>query len=344
VRLGGVLGQDRAKAKLEAELSSGRLAHAYLFVGPQGCGRGTLALALFQALNCENRDGEEPCGQCGSCRRALAGQHEDLLVLAPPEGQASALIKVEEVREVIRTLTFAPFGGGVRLVLIREAEHLNPTSANVLLKTLEEPPANNVIVLTVQDAKSILPTLVSRCRRVNLMPLEPGLVARELERRGVEPEAAALKAAMSGGSLGRALQMDEARLGDELGRFLARLRAKDGAVADWAFAEEMVREFRGATIDREGLVESLDLLAVYFRDQALRAADRPQGAFLRQTGPDLDLAMASQCFSAVRRAQSQILGNVSPELALTVLLGKLRGRQSLSARGGARGAFMRRNQ
>jgi DNA polymerase-3 subunit delta' len=324
VRLSGVLGQDRAKSKLEAELQADRLAHAYLFVGPEGCGRGSLALALFQAVNCEEKNGEEPCGQCGSCRRALAGQHEDLLVVAPPSGQASAQIKVEEVREVIRALSFAPYGGGTRLVLIREAEHLNLTSANVLLKTLEEPPPGNLIVLTVQDAKGILPTLVSRCRRVNLMPLKPSLIAGELERRGVEPQAAALKAAMSGGSLGRALEMDEARLAGDLEKLVSRLAARDGAVGDWSFAEEMVREFRGATIDREGLVEALDLLAVYFRDQAVNAAGRSQSALLPQTGPGLGLETASQGFSQVRRAQAQILGNASPELALTVLMGKLR--------------------
>ncbi len=325
MRLSGILGQDRAKAKLEAELTAGRLAHAYLLVGPEGCGRGTLALALFQALNCERKDGEKPCGECGSCRRALAGRHEDLLGLAPPQDQASAQIKVEEVREVIRTLSFAPYGGGIRLVLIREAEHLNPTSANVLLKTLEEPPPNNLIMLTVQDAKGILPTLVSRCRRVNLMPLEPGLIASELERRGLEPGAATLKAAMSGGSLGRALQMEETRLAEDLEKLVKRLFARDGTVADWAFAEEMVKEFRGTTIDREGLVEALDLLAVYFRDQALSAAGRPQSALLPQTGSSLGLETATLGFSEVRRTQTQILSNASPELALTVLLGKLRG-------------------
>jgi DNA polymerase III subunit delta' len=325
MRLSGVLGQDRAKAKLEAELKAGRLAHAYLFVGPEGCGRGTLALALFKALNCEQKEAEEPCGECGPCRRALAGQHEDLLVLAPPEGQASAQIKVEEVREVIRTLSFAPYGGGTRLVLIREAEHLNPTSANVLLKTLEEPPPDNLIVLTVKDAKGILPTLVSRCRRVNLMPLEPGLIAAELEKRGLEPDAAALKAAMSGGSLGRALQMDESQLATDLDRMVERLAAKDGSVANWTFAEQMVREFRGATIDREGLSNALDLLAVYFRDQAVSASGRPQGALLPRSGQDFDLKAATQGFTEVRRAQARILGNASPELALTVLLNRLRG-------------------
>jgi DNA polymerase-3 subunit delta' len=325
VRISGVLGQDRAKAKLEAELRASRLAHAYLFVGPEGCGRGTLALALFQALNCEKKDGEEPCGECGSCRRAMAGQHEDLLVLAPPQGQASAQIKVEEVREVIRTLSFAPYGGGTRLVLIREAEHLNPTSANVLLKTLEEPPQDNLIVLTVKDAKGILPTLVSRCRRVNLMPLEPGLIANELERRGQDSDAAALKAAMSGGSLGKALQMDESRLATDLEMMVQRLSAQDGAVGDWAFSERLVKEFRGTTIDRQGLTAALDLLAIYFRDQAVKAVGRSQSALLPQTGQQIGLKSASRGFSQVRKAQTRILGNASPELALTVLLSKLRG-------------------
>lgn len=183
-KLGAVLGHARARTILEAESAAKRLAHAYLFVGPVGCGRGTLARALFMAQVCET-GGEEPCGTCGPCRRALAWQHEDLIVLAPPTGQASAQIKAEEVREAIRRLSFAP-QGPLRLVLIRQAEHMNLTSANVLLKTLEEPPSNNILVLTVQDAGEILPTLVSRCRRMNLSPLPETLVTEELERRGVE--------------------------------------------------------------------------------------------------------------------------------------------------------------
>ncbi len=321
-----MLGQQRAVSQLQGELEAGRLAHAYLFVGPRGCGRGTTALALFRALNCEQSGADEPCGVCGSCRRALAGQHEDLLVLAPPAGQASAQIKVEEVREVIRALSFAPLGGGTRLVLIREAEHLNPTSANVLLKTLEEPPPGNLLVLTVQDPRGILPTLVSRCRRVNFAPLESGLIARELERRGSEPHAAALKAAMSGGSLGRALELDQDKLAGELERLLERLAARDGTVGDWRFAEELVRDFRGAVIDRQGLAQALELLAVYFRDQAVRAAGRPQAVLLPASGegPGLGLAAAARGFELVRRAQARIMANAAPELAITVLLHELR--------------------
>ena len=310
-----------------AEAASGRLAHAYLFVGPVGCGRGTAALALFRALNCA-QPADPPCGVCASCRRAIAGQHEDLLVLAPPNDQASAQIKVEEVREMVRALSFAPYGGGYRLVLIRQAGQLNPSSANALLKTLEEPPPRNLLVLTVQDPAEVLPTLVSRCRRVNFKPLDEGLIAAELERRGLAPGAARLKAALSGGSLGRALELDQDRLAATLRLWLERLARPADALADWSLAEELVAPFRGGErLDRQGLVELLDLLALYLRDCAVAAAGRAGAVFLPPellSRAGIDLAQASRGFDLVRQAQTQILGNAAPELALTVLLGQLR--------------------
>lgn len=330
MRIRGVLGQERALAQLEAEAAGGRLAHAYLFVGPQGCGRGSAALALFQALNCQQPGDGGPCGQCASCRRALAGQHEDLMVLAPPQDQASAQIKVEEVREMIRAISFPPFGGGTRLVLIRQAQQMNPTSANVLLKTLEEPPPGNLLVLTVQDPGEILPTLVSRCRRVNFQPLPEGLIAAELERRGLSASQAGLRAGLSGGSLGRALGLDEERLADQLKHVLEHLARPGGALEDWGLAEELVAPFRGGErLDRQGLAEVLDLLALYYRDQAVMAAGRPQAAFLAGAGlapgGALDLERASRGFELVRQCQSQLLANAAPELAVAVLLGGLRG-------------------
>ncbi len=328
MQLTGVIGQGRALKQLETEMASGRLAHAYIFVGPIGCGRGSTALALFQALNCQDLKAGVACGQCPSCRKTLAGQHEDLIVLAPPGDQASAQIKVEAVREMIRAISFAPLGGHTRLVLIRQAAQLNPSSANVLLKTLEEPPPRNLLVLTVQDPGEILPTLVSRCRRVNFLPLEEGLIAGELMRRGLDPAAARLKAALSGGSLGRALELDQAQLTASLTRLLGHLAAPLGAVEDWALAEELVAPFRGGErLDRQGLVELLDLLALYFRDGAVAAAGRPQAAFLAAGGlapTGLDLTQASRGFELVRACQAQVLANAAPELALTVLLQGLR--------------------
>lgn len=324
MRLDGVLGQRPALQRLSAELSAGRLAHAYLFVGPAGVGRGSTARALFLALNCRQRDRETPCGQCDSCHRFLAGTHEDFIELAPPDDAASAQIKVEAVRQVIHTLGFAPFAGGVRLVLIRSAGHLNPSSANALLKTLEEPPPDNILVLTVQDPRELLPTLVSRCRKVTFSPLPDETVQGELVRRGVDPEAARLRAAAAGGSLGRALELDEDELGRRLEWINAALGRGGGPAEDWAFAEELVGAFRGARIDRQGLAQALDLMALIFRDQAVSAAGRPEMRLMAGQSPDEDLELAAERFALVRRAQERILGNAAPELAVAVLMDDLR--------------------
>lgn len=324
MRLDGVLGQQAALRRLSAEHQADRLAHAYLFVGPKGVGRATTARALFRVMNCLHPEGETPCGHCDSCHRAKAGVHEDFIVVEPPSDAASAQIKVDAVREVIRTLGFAPFSGGARLVLIRECEHLNPSSGNALLKTLEEPPPNNVLVLTAQDPRELLPTLVSRCRKVSFGPLADELVIDELVARGVDPQAARLRTALAAGSLGRALKLNE----DDLARRLEQTRQALGsadAAQDWEFAQELVGGFRGARIDREGLVEALDLLALHFRDQAVAAAGRPDLALAPgHTGP-VDLQAASANFARVRRAQAQVLQNAAPELAVAMLMADLRG-------------------
>lgn len=324
MRISGVLGQERAQAALNAEMAAGRLAHAYLLAGPRGAGRATLARALFMALCCTG-GGDVACGQCGPCRRALAWQHEDLVVLAPPSGQASAQIKVEEVREALRRLSFAP-SGPWRLVLIREAGHLNPASGNALLKMLEEPPPGNILALTVQDAGEVLPTLVSRCRRVNLAPLAEGVIAAELQRQGIEPERARMRAALAGGSLGRALELDEEQMLADLERLRAAMAAGGGPLADWAFAEELVAGFRGSGgIDRQGICALLDLWSLYLRDLAAAAVGRPRAEALPvPAGPAPALQRSVSAFERVRRAQGLILGNAQPELAVAQLMGELR--------------------
>jgi len=325
MRLTGVIGQRRAVAQLEGEIAAQRLAHAYMFVGPGGVGRATAAQALFAAVNCTEPTAEGPCGSCGSCHRLAAGTHEDFLVLAPPSEARSSQIKVEAVREAIRATGFAPFGGGKRMILIKQAEHLNPASANALLKTLEEPPPNNILVLTVGDAKELLPTLVSRCRKVSFMPLTGEEIAAELVRRG-EPEAdARLKAGLAGGSLGRALQLDTAVLQADLERLVNQLTAGGQALEDWGFAEDLVGAHRGSGgIDREGISQALDLLALYFRDAAVTAAGRGQMAWLPGPTAELNIADACRAFAQVRRTQGQILGNAAPELAMVVLLAGLK--------------------
>jgi len=212
-------------------------------------------------------------------------------------------------------------------VLIKEADHLNPSSANALLKTLEEPPPGHILVLTVQDPGELLPTLVSRCRKVSFVPLPSEKVSQELQARGEDPAAARLKAVLAGGSLGRALELNQEELTADLDRLRRQVEGAGGLAEDLAFAEELVGRYKSAgRLDRRGLAEALGVLGLYFRDQAVVAAKRPGLTALPSPPPAADLAGAVKAFGQVRRAQKDILANASPELVVGLLLSDLRQR------------------
>lgn len=336
----GLLGQARVTAQLTAEMAAGKLAHAYLFCGPEGVGRATAALELFLALNCQGaadggglfggaaqEDRPHPCRHCPACQRALAWRHEELLLLQPPGEAASSQIKVEDVREAMAAMRFAPLGGATRMLLIRQAQQMNATAANALLKTLEEPPPRNIIVLTVGDPRELLPTIVSRCRKVNFAPLTEETIRQALLARGLDQAQASLRAAMGGGSLGRALCLDHEEQQRLLGRLRQALARPADALDDWALAEELVGQFRGAErIDRQGLADALDLLALDLRDQAVGALGKPELRLLPgpAAAPAATPPALVAAFGRLRQAQQEILANASPELAVTVMLQEMR--------------------
>ena len=139
------------------------------------------------------------------------------------------------------------------------------------------------------------------------------------------PKPPASRPPLGGGSLGRALELDQDRMQTRLRSLSDVLSRRADTLADWSFAEDMVGSFRGPQrIDRQGLAESLDLLCLLFRDRAVAAAGKPEMVWLPGQIRPMPPGRASAAFSRVRRAQAEILGNASPELALTVLLGDLR--------------------
>lgn len=162
----GVVGQPLATAILTNALDKGA-AHAYLFAGPRGVGKTEAALAFAAALLCP----EHGCDCCEACRRARAGVHLDLDILAP-EG---SFIRVDEIREIRKDAAHRPFEAAVRVYLILEADTMNDVAANAFLRTLEEPPSHVRFILVTSNPERLLPTIVSRCQRVpfSLIPVEP---------------------------------------------------------------------------------------------------------------------------------------------------------------------------
>ena len=177
-----LLGQPEAIEQLQVAVreKGDRLAHSWLFTGPAGSGRSNLAFAFAAALQCEKNG----CGLCPQCRLAIAGAHPDITVLATER----VIISIEEVRDLVSRSQLSSSMGKFRVLIIEDADRMTERTSNVLLKALEEPPANTVWVLCAPSVADMLPTIRSRVRNLNLRLPSATEVARLLtEREGVDP-------------------------------------------------------------------------------------------------------------------------------------------------------------
>lgn len=219
-----IIGQELAREILLKAVSGGKIGHAYMFKGPAGVGRRSMALAFAALINCRD-GGDDACGRCPSCKKIASGNHPDFMEIVP-EGAAG--IKIDQIRDLKSKLVFPAFEAVHRVVLLADIQSTirRPEVANSLLKTLEEPPADTIFILTVDEAAETLATIVSRCQVVPFYSLPFELIRQRLEVEGVEPEAAAALSKISGGSLGRALAPESREL-LALRRQLVELSAYD---------------------------------------------------------------------------------------------------------------------
>ncbi len=318
-----LLGHEWAVQLLKGQIAGGRLRHAYLFTGPDGVGRRTLALRLAQALNCTNAPTlGEFCGACRACRGFAAMQHADLLLLERQEGDRE--IKVSALRELGRSLSRTPLEARVQVALLLNFQEASEEAANALLKTLEEPNPSVLLCLTAPDADSLPATIVSRCELLRLRPLSNEQLAGALQARlKLEPAKAKLLAGLSDGLPGKALRLHEdAAALEQRGTWLdagEQLLSAD-RVQRFAFAEK-------ASKDREALRAQLLVWLSFWRDVVLRAArssaalsnpDRTEQVSALAT--QLPLSAAQGALIAIERTLTQLDTNVNARLAMEVLL------------------------
>ncbi len=316
------LGNAWAVDMLRQHVARGAARHAYLFTGPAGVGRFTLALRFAQALNCTQPiEPGIPCRTCRDCIEIEAMKHPDLSIIeAGTEGTA---LKVDQVRDARRSLALKPYQSKYRLTIFRRFQEATDEAANALLKTLEEAPDYAVLILTADSPESLLPTIVSRCEVLRLQPVPLDMVTSFLSARGASPEDARLLAHISGGSPGRALRLHE----DSLALAFRRDRLADlesllpaTRAQRFAYADKLAR-------DKPAMRRVLELWLSFWRDVLIRTAGDPSPianidhqAGIESLAAHLDLPAAHRIVADLDRARAQLDANVNPRLLAEVLL------------------------
>ncbi len=333
--LAQVSGQPQATTVLTRALDTGRVAHAYLFDGPEGIGKRTTALALGLALVCGASPGVG-CGTCDACRRAIDGNHPDVRIFdaATLKEQAKAAGQDNQtkfVRESVFPYALQrPHEAPARLFIVDHADELGVQAQNAFLKTLEEPRSGIHIVLVSSAPTNLLSTIRSRTQRLRFLPLRPESVIALLMDRGIDKASAEVAAALSGGLVGRALSLVQGEDQNALWEAVAKLRraAGEGGLNDlFKTAAEL-----GSADAKDILPDTLGLLARLYRDALVAAVGADDLVLLRERADEIDALAAKATASplgplrlrktlrGVVDAQSALDSNVNAVSALERLL------------------------
>jgi DNA polymerase-3 subunit delta' len=354
VKLAEIIGHRDPIGLLQRAVRGGRLPHALLLQGPEGVGKGTVARALGAALLCE-ADGDEACGRCDACLKVERRAHPDLLFvrrlpkkLTKPEEERppmqdvtdeeladqdlSNFIRVFQIRALLRHAAHAPREGRRRVFVIDPADCMNEESQNALLKTLEEPPGQAVLMLVASRPHLLLPTVRSRSFSVRFGPLAASELARALEQRGLPSDEAATRATLAGGRPGLALRLDPAGLAQRRDEILDDLEAlAGGAAGPLAELPDMAAALAGRSDDT--FLQGLGLLQDLLRESTRLASGvggesapdpRLEGR-LEQLGRRLGPERSAALVHGIDRVRRDLRFNLNRTLAAESLLAAVAG-------------------
>ena len=291
-RFSELVGQDHVVRALVSALDQGRLHHAFLFTGTRGVGKTTIARILAKSLNCETGVSAQPCGECKTCREVDGGRFVDLI-----EVDAASRTKVDDTRELLDNVQYAPTCGRYKVYLIDEVHMLSGHSFNALLKTLEEPPSHVKFLFATTDPQKLPVTVLSRCLQFNLKALTPELIGMQLEK---------------------ILQVEQIPFDMASLRLLAQ--SADGSMRDALSLLDQAIAFGGGNIKQEEVREMLGAIDQDEVDHLLRALalGDPQQALavvaeMAQYNRDYDALLKELLLSLHRIALAQIAPNLVTE-------------------------------
>ena len=308
-----IIGQTAPLSVLRRSMAAGRIAHAYIFNGIEGCGKKKTALAFVEAIFCNGVDG---CGSCPTCRKVAALQHPDLHIIEPD----GAFIKIDQIRDLQKELSYRPFEAQKKVCIMEAADKLNPAAGNAFLKTLEEPPGNALLILLTTNMEAVLPTILSRCQTLSFTPLSFEIIDEYLRMTGVPAETARISASLAGGSLQKALEISMEDSLQKRGDILKKIDSlsQEEITPLFTLAEELGNE-------RNKALEILDMLTLFWRDVLLMQSGIPDPVnsdilpLLRTKAARSTPEKTMEKIELISRSRKALQRNVNPRLALEVL-------------------------
>ena len=318
-----ILGQESAVAILRNALRNGRLAHAYLFLGPEGVGKRLTALTLAKAMNCKSPPRvADACDQCPSCAKVDSSNHADVIVLEPEE----EVLKIDQVREMQKRLHYRPLEGGRRACIIDSADSLNEAASNAMLKTLEEPPAETHLFLIASRPHKLLPTILSRCQWVKFKPLSGDHIVRILRTaHSLEEEPARFYASLAEGSVGQALALSSRVDYEKRTAWLRTFSDIPGKTA-----EEIFETCERLSKEEEGVDDLLELWKLWIRDLMVckvrgdggggKLINHDLEAEATRAAEEFSFERLDGLFDLISGVQKSLALNANRQLALETLL------------------------
>jgi DNA polymerase-3 subunit delta' len=317
-----LIGHEWAVDMLKKHVVNGTTRHAYLFCGPPGLGRRTLALRFAQALNCTTpSDAGIPCGTCRDCKGIQAMQHADLSVIqAESEG---GTLKVDQIRDMRKTMILKPYMSKYRVAIFLRFQEANDNAANALLKTLEGAPSYAVLILTADNPEQLLPTIVSRCEILRLRSSSIEEIIIDMESKGLDSDKAKLIAHISSGRPGYARRLieDEVLLDtreERLNELLTLLSAS--RVEKFSYADKLAR-------DKDSMRQAITFWISYWRDIMLRTTQAgislvnvDRNVEIEELARQVDLSTARKVVGGLENALEKMDRNVNPRLLAEVML------------------------
>ena len=316
-----IVGQKKAISVLQNALRHDRIPQAYLFAGYDGVGKKFTAMTLAKALNCRELS-DDSCDTCVSCRKIDGGNHPDVRLIEP-DGQ---YIKIDQIRALQKDAGYKPFEGTRKVYIIDHAEVMRPEAANALLKTLEEPSTDCMIILVTANVYALLPTVISRCQFVRFVSLGIGTLTGLLEeKKQLSSERARLIASLSEGCPGRALSMDTE---DALEKRDAVERLLTTISSDLQDVRILFEQAEMLMADKNDVQEYLDIMLVWYRDMYLLheqgdadlIANADAVSRLQQAAGQLSARHIQRLFETVYQTKMDLLRNANLQLSLEVML------------------------